>query len=223
MRGTCLTVFTASTVALVIGVIASADEKSKLPLLFKDDFESGGDRWKPTDPATWKIIEGQGGHVYSQFEQSKYEPPHRSPINFSLIRDPSVSDFVLTAKARSTGRDYGHRDLCLVFGYQDPAHFYYVHFGKQTDEHANQIFIVNGAPRVKISTKTTTGTPWDDDWHQVKVVRNAQSGDVQVFFDDFDTPAMTATDTTFRTGQVGIGSFDDTGDWDDVQLLGKEE
>jgi hypothetical protein len=222
MRGDCSTLFIASMIALGGGV-ASADDANKLPLILKDDFENGSDRWKPADPAAWKIIEGRGGHVYCQFQQSKYEPPHRSPINFSLIRDLSVSDFVLSAKARSTGRDYGHRDLCLFFGYQDPAHFYYVHFGKQTDEHANQIFIVNGAPRVKISTKTTSGTPWNDEWHQVKVARDDKSGDIRVFFDDLDTPAMTATDTTFRTGQVGIGSFDDTGDWDDVQLYAKDE
>jgi hypothetical protein len=191
-------------------------------LIFEDDFEHGADRWKPTDDAAWKVVEGRGAHVYSLFQQSKYEPPYRSPINFSLIRDLSVGDFVLKAKARSTCRDYGHRDLCLVFGYQDPAHYYYVHLGKQTDDHANQIFIVNGAPRVKISTETTSGTPWDDEWHQIKIVRDVKSGDIRVFFDDLDTPAMTASDTTFRTGQVGLGSFDDTGDWDDVQLFARQ-
>jgi hypothetical protein len=198
------------------------NEANGLPLVFEDDFEHGADGWKPTDAAAWKVIEGRGGHVYSLFQQSQYEPPHRSPINFSLIRDRSVGDFVLTAKARSTCRDYGHRDLCLFFGYQDPAHFYYVHLGKETDDHANQIFIVNGAPRVKISTKTTSGTPWDDQWHQVRIVRDVKSGDVRVYFDDLDTPVMTATDTTFRTGQVGLGSFDDSGDWDDVQLFARQ-
>jgi hypothetical protein len=204
------------------GACWADEEANGLPLIFKDDFEHGADRWKPTDDDAWKVIEGRGGHVLSQFQQSKYEPPHRSPLNFSLVRDLSVGDFVFTAKARSTCRDYGHRDLCLVFGYQDPAHYYYVHLGKATDDHANQIFIVNGAPRVKISTKTTPGTPWDDQWHQLKIVRDVKSGDIRVFFDDLDTPAMIARDTTFRRGQVGLGSFDDTGDWDDVQLFARQ-
>lgn len=43
------------------------------------------------------------------------------------------------------------RDACLVFGYQDPSHFYYVHLGKQADDHANQVFIVNDAAQLKIS------------------------------------------------------------------------
>jgi hypothetical protein len=218
MRTVLIVVF-----VLALGVGSSrAEEGSGLPLVFEDDFERGADRWKATDAAAWKIAEGHGGHVYRLFQQSKYQPPHRSPINFSLVRDVSVGDFVLSAKALSTSRNYGHRDLCLFFGYQDPAHFYYVHLGKQTDDHANQIFIVNGAARNKISTKTSSGTPWDDDWHEIKVARDAASGDIKVYFDNLDEPVMTARDTTFAAGQVGVGSFDDTGDWDDVRLWGKK-
>jgi hypothetical protein len=127
---------------------------------------------------------------------------------------------VLEARLQSTVKDYGHRDMCLFFGYRDPAHFYYVHLGKQTDDHANQIFIVNDAPRKKISTKTSPGTNWDDAWHQVKIVRRTADGAIEVYFDDMKTPVMTATDKTFTSGRIGVGSFDDTGNWDDVTLSG---
>ena len=67
-------------------------------------------------------------------------------------------------KLQSTIKDYDHRDMCLFFGFQDPAHLYYVHFGKKADEHANQIFIPwNDEPPQKISTTSTAGTAWDDD------------------------------------------------------------
>jgi hypothetical protein len=108
----------------------------------------------------------------------------------------------------------------LFFGYQDAAHFYYVHLGKKTDDHANQIFIVNGEPRKKISTKTNEGTNWDDDWHQVKVVRHIGDGKIEVYFDDMKKPVMTAEDKTFTWGRVGIGSFDDTANWADVKVYG---
>ena len=108
------------------------------------------------------------GHVYSLIAESEYKPPYRSPVNIALLEDVVVGDFVLDARLQSTVKDYDHRSMVLVFGYQDPAHFYYVHFGKKTDNHANQIFIVNGAPRMKISTETTPGTAWDDAWHQVQ-------------------------------------------------------
>jgi hypothetical protein len=216
---------------------ARADEKSEakdelhgLPLLVAEDFEKGAERWQPTDPKAWRVSDGRGGKVYDQFvKQSAYKPPHRSPFNFALLKDVTVGDFALTAKVRSTIKDYGHRDACLIFGYQDKAHFYYVHFGKQTDDHANQIFIVNDKPRTKISTKTTEistktteGTPWTDEWHNVKVVRRVKEGTIEVYFDDMQKPAMTATDKTFEHGQIGVGTFDDTSLWDDVKLFGKK-
>jgi hypothetical protein len=194
--------------------------ETDLPLVYQDDFEKGADRWEPTEPKVWKIAEADGKRFYSQFEKGKYSPPYRSPFNIAILKETSVTDFVLTARVRSTVKDYDHRDMCLVFGYQDPSHFYYVHLGKKTDDHANQIFIVNSAPRIKISTKTTPGTNWDDNWHDVKIVRRVGEGTIEVYFDDMKSPIMTATDKTFAFGRIGIGTFDDTGDFDDIKLYG---
>jgi hypothetical protein len=211
-------VFVATLNLINLGSLA-ADEA--LPVVLEEDFENGAERWEPTDAKAWKIKDTDKGHVYSQFEKrSKYEPPHRSPFNISLLKAINVGDFVLDADVLSTHEDYGHRDVCLVFGYQDPAHFYYVHLGKKTDDHANQIFIVNEAPRTKISTKTTPGTDWDDKWHHVRIARDTDSGSIQIFYDDMDTPVMTANDKTFLWGRIGVGSFDDTSDWDNVRLRG---
>ncbi|HZZ81750.1 MAG TPA: hypothetical protein VFE62_24830 [Gemmataceae bacterium] len=207
---------------LALMIVASsvhAGDK-KFPLLFEDDFAKGAERWQPTDAKAWKVVKTDKGAYYDQFQQSKYKTLHRSPFNFALIKDLRVTDFVLEAKALSTGKDNDHRDMCLFFGYQDPAHYYYVHMAKKSDDRANQIFIVNGADRVKISTKTSKGTPWDDQWHDVKVVRDTASGKIEIYWSDMKTPIMTATDKTFAWGQVGIGSFDDTGHWTDVKLHG---
>lgn len=192
------------------------------PVDIEEGFENGAEHWEPTDAKAWKVKKTDKGHVYSQFEKrSKYEPPHRSPYNIALLKEISVGDFVLDADVLSTHEDYGHRDVCLFFGYQDAAHFYYVHLGKKTDDHANQIFIVNEAPRTKISTKTTPGTNWDDRWHHVRIVRNIKSGSIRIYYDDMETPVMTASDKTFIWGRVGVGSFDDTSDWDNIKLRGK--
>lgn len=194
-----------------------------LPLLFSADFEDGKtDRWEPTDPKAWKITEQGGNKVYSQFKASKYKTPVRSPFNRSVIKDLTVGSFVLDVRFQSTKKDYPHRDLCLFFGYQDPAHFYYVHFGKRTDDHANQIFIVNGKPRKKISTKTSKGTNWNNEWHHARIVKDVNSGKIAVYFDDMKTPVMTAVDKTFTKGQLGVGSFDDTGNFDHVLVYGEK-
>jgi len=212
---------TLSLLALVV-TSSSADDKNGLPLVFSDDFTKGAARWQPTDPQAWKVEQMDGKSVYCQFKQSSYKPPHRSPFNFALIKDLELTDCVLEATVKSTVKDYPHRDVVVVFGYQGPSKFYYVHFGKKTDDHANQIFIVNDAPRVKISTKTNPGTPWTDAWHHVKVVRKVEDGTIEVYFDDMKSPAMTARDNTFASGQVGVGSFDDTSCWSDVKVFGKK-
>ncbi|HUT95695.1 MAG TPA: hypothetical protein VMY37_39940 [Thermoguttaceae bacterium] len=208
--------------AMLVGMAAVAAEKCDLPLVFEDDFEKGADRWQPTDAAAWRIVETDRGKVYNQFKNSDYKPPHRSPLNISLVKDVTVGDFVLTAKVQSTCREYPHRDMCLFFGYQDPAHFYYVHLGKRADPHANQIMIVNDAPRVMITEKESPGTPWDDGWHEVKIVRRTADGAIEVYFDDMEKPMLAAKDKTFTWGRVGLGSFDDTGNWDDFKLCGKK-
>lgn len=202
---------------------AQATPPDEWELLVEEDFESGAvSRFAATDPTAWKLEAEGGNRVFSQFRQSNVQTPVRSPFNRAVLADTPVSSFQLDVDLKSTARDYPHRSLCLFFGYQDPSHFYYVHLGQQTDDHANQVFIVNEAPRTKISTLTSEGTPWDNEWHHVRITRDAESGEIAVFFDDMDSPVMTATDTTFGWGTVGIGSFDDTGLFDNFELRGIE-
>lgn len=201
----------------------SASAAEELPIVYQTDFEKGADDWQPTDAKTWKIEQTDGDAAYHQTaKQSDYKPPHRSPYNISLLKAPVVGSFQLDAQVKSTHEDYGHRDACLFFGWQGPAKFYYVHLGKAMDDHANQIFVVDSADRTKISTKTTDGTPWNDEWHHVRITRDAKSGEIAVYFDDMKNPAMTAKDDRFAWGQIGLGSFDDTTAWDDVVLRGEK-
>jgi len=215
----CWSIALACCLALVIAAGAARAAES-LPLVIREDFEQSAARWQPTDAAAWKILETPEGKVYSLFQQSKFKPPHRSPVNIAILKDVIVGDFVFETKVQSTVKDYDHRSMVMVFGYQDPAHYYYVHFGKKADDHANQIFIVNDAPRLKISTKSTPGTPWDVSWHDVKIVRNVSDGKIDIYFDDMQSPVMTATDKTFAWGQIGIGAFDDLGNYDNLTLRG---
>ena len=192
----------------------------ELPLLVSEDFEKGAERWEFSDPKAWKVVDTDKGKSLSLFEKTTPKTPHRSPFGRALLKDVIVGDFVLEADVQSTVKDYPHRDLCFFFGFQDDDHFYYSHLGKQTDKHANQIFIVNGADRMMISTKTTPGTNWTDEWHHVKVVRKVADGTIEVYWDDMAKPVQTATNKTFTWGQVGVGSFDDLGNFDNIVLRG---
>ena len=191
----------------------------KAPLAFSADFEDASlDAWQPTDAKAWRIEDGRSGKVLALFAESKYQPEVRSPLNINLIKDVVAGSFVLELEMQSTTPDYGHRDMCLFFGHQDPSHFYYVHIANKSDAHANSIFLVNGEPRVSIAKTRTTGTKWDDNWHSVRLVRNVETGTIEVFFDDNPEPIMTAVDDTFKSGKIGVGSFDDTGRFDNIRI-----
>ncbi len=199
------------------------DAAEPLPLIVKEDFENGADRWQPTDvkKPSWEIVKDGDNHVFRVTGKSDYQPPVRSPHSIAWLKDVVVSDFEFTARLKSTNTKAGaHRDLCLFWGRQDPSHFYYVHIAVKADPRANQIVIVDGKPRKAITKKTSKGTPWDDAWHKVKIVRRVKRGTIEVYFDDMKTPHMTAEDKTFIWGQVGIGTFDDNGNWDDIELRG---
>jgi len=214
-----------SLMSLTVGTgcngLAGISGGEKMPLVFEADFEDGSlEAWEATDAEAWRIEDGHGGKVLALHKQSNYKPEVRSPVNINLIKDLVVGGFVLELEMHSTTRDYGHRDMCLFFGHQDPSHFYYVHIANQSDAHANSIFAVDGQPRVSIAKTRTEGTKWDDDWHSVRLARDVEKGTIEVFFDDKVEPIMTAIDHRFKWGKVGVGSFDDTGQFDDIRLRG---
>src|SRR5688572_22084262 len=119
-RYLCLVVVVAASALLAAGSLADDPPKpAELPLVFEENFAKGATAWEPSDPAAWKVIDTPRGKAFSQFQQSKFQPPHRSPFNIALVKGVTVGDFVLDADVQSTTRDYGHRDAVLVFGYQN--------------------------------------------------------------------------------------------------------
>tara|TARA_R110002049_G_scaffold72490_6_gene187450 strand:- start:162235 stop:162897 length:663 start_codon:yes stop_codon:yes gene_type:complete len=209
-------VFGVLFISMDVGAADPAVAESAKKIVFTDDFESGHDRWQILDPETWKLRTDAGNTSIEITERkSKYSPPVRSPGHVALIRDLEVGRFDITFRVRSTLDTGNHRDCCVFFGYQDDQHFYYVHLGAKPDPHSGQIMIVNEAPRLAL-TENETLTPWDDQWHTVRVSRDIEAGDIRIFFDDLETAHMQVSDKTFGKGRVGIGSFDDKNEFDDV-------
>lgn len=210
---------------LFVTQLAMAQE-STIPtdyqLVYAQDFDApqallGFDR---TDKAAWRIKESETNKTLELFGESQYRSRVRSPFNIALIDNLMVGDFVLEVDLAQSGKEYGHRDLCLFFNVQDPTNFYYVHLATTADDHANNIFLVNDAPRVKIASKTSKGTNWGktNSWHKARIERNVTAGTIRVYFDDMTKPIMEATDQHFIQGKIGFGSFDDTGQFDNIKI-----
>lgn len=192
--------------------IAIAEEH----VVFEEDFSDGVARWEVLDPETWRL--NDDGTFEITARESAYKPPHRSPFHVALVKEVVVGDAAIEFRVKSTLDTGPHRDCCVIFGWQDAAHFYYVHLGARPDSASGQVQIVDGADRRPL-TGNKRPVPWTDGWHTVRLERNVESGRIAVYFDDMASPLMETTDTTFGAGRVGIGSFDDCDAFDDVRVL----
>jgi quinoprotein glucose dehydrogenase len=210
---------------LCLFLSSSQIRAADLPTVLVEDFESGSvESWFPTQPDRWTISDTQSSQnkaLHLLGVSKEYNPPFRSPHSIVLLKDKVLGDFVLTAKVKTLQKTTGHRDMCIFWGWQNPSNFYYVHLGEKPDPNSSQIFIVKEAPRSPITINNKGGIPWEEEkWHEVKLVRKVEEGTIEVYFDDMETPAKTATDKTFAWGMIGLGSFDDLGMWDDVKIYG---
>lgn len=192
-------------------------------LLYQQDFETlAAERdFAFAEANGWRFTEADGhGRVLELVRKNDYQPVVRSPHSIAMLKDLRFGDFVLEADYKQTGREYNHRDLCVFFGMVDKSHFYYTHIASIADPNAHNVFIVNNAPRKNFANKTTKGVDWGNGWHRVRVERKVVEGTVKIYFDDMTTPVIEGTDKTFTYGNVGFGSFDDTGMVDNIKIWG---
>lgn len=224
MRAPCLLL--PALLAASVWSVSAAPVPEGYRLVYEQHFDSAAslDGFRFTDPAAWKFAADGSCFALELTQQSKYQPPVRSPVNIALLADRVFGDFILEVDLIQTGKEYGHRDMCLFFGMQDPTHFYYTHLATKADPNAHNIFLVNGAPRKNIARKTTDGVNWGlGVWHTVRLERRVSDGTIRVFFDDLTQPIMEVEDKTFGAGWIGFGSFDDTGKVDNVRIWSPTE
>jgi len=193
-----------------------------LAVAASDDFESGSAAaWRPGDPGHWRVAEDRGSKVY-ELTAPGTQGTIRAPTSIAVLAAPDAGSFELTGRLRcDTDPATAVRDMCVFFHYQDPTHFYYVHFAGTSDDVHNIIGLVDGADRVKINAEPAGGSAarlTDRAWHAFKVTCDAATGEIRAYLDDLAAPLLTARDRTLARGLVGIGSFDDTGAFDDIVL-----
>jgi hypothetical protein len=211
----------------VTGCASGSRDAGEFKLLYSQDFSDPAEVKKDfafTDPNAWRLGQSDDGQAHlEQHTKSKYKYPHRSPFNIGLIDGYRFGTFIMEAEVQQTSREYGHRDVCLFFSFNDPSHFYYNHIATKADDHANNVFIVDDAPRTKIAVKTTPGYDWSTrDWHKVRIVRDIDSGYYAVYMNDSEEAEMIATDLEMGWGHIGFGTFDDSMRVRNIKVWGVE-
>jgi hypothetical protein len=215
--------------SLVLVVMAATGAISRLvtfasPVLrtlqFHDDFSSGKlGAWVFTHPEDWEIL-AEGPLHFLHMKKSREPGVPRRPVQYALLRRARVGSFDLRTKVRRESEA-----MMIVFNYVDDLHFYYAHLAEHpgTDKVMhNGIFIVNVEPRKRIPPIPTRAALPDKAWHSIHVHRDVTSGLIEVYVDDSAEPYFSTHDSTFTCGQIGLGSFDETGDFTGVDLKSED-
>jgi hypothetical protein len=146
--------------------------------------------------------------------------PIRRPAALAILRGRSFEDVEFRVDVRSTApADLAVRDVLLIAGYQSPSRFYYIHLSAKTDAVHNGIFLVHDADRRRIDDGKGRARLTDQEWHRVRLVRRNATGRIEVFFGDETEPTLAATDRTLARGRVGVGSFDETAEFRNFQVV----
>lgn len=183
---------------LAIGVFAGScklvDSKDQLTLL---------------NASHWKSGEVKGRTCLILDKTGEQRPPVRRPGEYALLqRELPVGVFTIEAVTLEPAETV-HRDICLIFGYQDDTHFYYAHISSSSDNKFHNIIMrVDGDSRTRINLEIDPEPRLTDDWISIRV-QHATNGDIKVYAGDLKTPLMTAKDTTYPIGKIGFGAFDD--------------
>jgi hypothetical protein len=220
MRARPLTAACATLAALC--ACASSDEVPVAPEgwveVYSQDFE--GDRFGLdfvlSDPDAWRVGEEDDNRFLEQHAQSAYAPPHRSPLNVAVLAGPYLGDFVLEVDVMQTGREYDHRDACVFFAVQDPAHLAYAHLATAADENAHHVQLVAGGDRAPVTRRRSFGVDWGSgEWHRVRVEHSRSLERVRVYFDGGPDPVLVAR-AALSAGWIGLGTFDDSARFDNL-------
>ncbi len=172
--------------------------------------------WVLPTPADWEIAAEGRNHFLRLLKPGEIGNPRR-PLQYAILKDTCAGDFTLQVRTRRTGKS---KSVLVTFGYQDTLHFYYAHLSSDSGDHAvhNGLFKVDGGERFRIAGHGSKPVLPDQNWHQVRIARDVSTGKIQVFADNDPDPRFEHTDASFRYGRIGLGSFNETADFDDLRL-----
>ena len=183
-----------------------------------DNLQVFDHQWSVPNGSDWEIQKENGTPVlHMKIGREPLASGPRRPVQFAIAETQPFSRVAVEADIRPL-----KRSVIIVYAYRDPAHFNYAHISSDIKAPVhNGIFHVYGGERVRISPQRGPAAfPEINRWYHVKLVADGSSGKVDVTVDGKAVPALQAVDLSLTTGKVGIGSFDETGDFKNVKITG---
>ena len=166
---------------------------------------------------TWEVKD----HLLVLTKAGTPAGPIRRPSALAILKaDPLVRATVQVEMRSTAPEEVKNRDLEIIFGYESPSRFYYVHLAGITDPNHNGVFLVDNKDRRRIDDGTALPQLKDREWHRARLERDGSTGRIDIFVDDSKQPVLKATDATIPSGRIGLGSFDDTGEFRNLSVTG---
>ena len=147
--------------------------------------------------------------------------PIRRPAALAILKSRPFARLTLEAEIKSTAPvDLPVRDVDLIFDYESPNRFYYVHLAGITNAVHNGIFVVADADRRRLDEPDSVPQMKDQAWHRIRLERDPASGSIEIFVDGSSAPVLKANDKTITSGRIGFASFDETGEFRKIVVSG---
>jgi hypothetical protein len=189
------------------------------PVVFSETFDAGLSAWTPRDTSAWETTKAANPNLKLA---TRGEPgPFRAPLSWIVRGDHQpAGSFTLTARGLChTPLTTPGRDLLLIVGWKGPLDYTYIHFSAENSQVHNVIMRVKPDGREQLPHATRPVPKLlKKDWQTIRVWYDKPSGMLRCYADDMETPMMSCKVGDLPVGAVGVGSFDDMVEFDDIVL-----
>ncbi|MDT0353493.1 fibronectin type III domain-containing protein [Pseudonocardia charpentierae] len=178
------------------------------PVVLHEDFATSTGSMEPVAGGTWSTASGR--YVLSAPADGGEEVPN---ANLAVAGTTVTGDFTLTALGSATATDSRFNDFSVVFGYHNPADYWFVSFSEGNDPNTSGVFRVGGlrTELVDVASPIVAGAVYP-----IRVERRGP--ELRVF--RAGEQVASVTDAASTDGRVGFGSRNDGGTFDDLVVTG---
>ncbi|MFM7180727.1 MAG: hypothetical protein ACKO2G_04595 [Verrucomicrobiales bacterium] len=191
----------------------------EFPVVFTENFAKGLAEWTPRETCVWEMTAATNPNL--ELVTRGNPGPFRAPLSW-LVRGghQPAGSFTLTARGIChTPLTTPGRDLLLLVGWKGPLDYTYIHFSAENSTVHNVIMRVKPDGREQLPHLTQPVPKLvKKDWQTIRVWYDRPSGMLRCYVDDMESPMMSCKVGDLQAGAVGVGSFDDMVEFDDVVL-----
>lgn len=187
-----------------------SDDYLIIDLIDEFGFDQPSDSWQFSTPDAWRIgSEGPRRFLYVSPRPSAEGPYQPAAPELALHGKYRFRNFSLSCRVRTDKNiSDGPADACILFGRQDNGDCLRLDLCDLTGKPDIAIVRIDGgrATRLASAAPASRSDFIRRDWHQVGILRNLDTGSIDVYLDEGDHPLLRARSSTCEWGSIALGS-----------------